>query len=109
MGADPRGNWSIETRVFPGVGQLTGSSAQSAEGLTVEQLSMWIANAQIRVSSTEAITLAGGTVVPTPLPGLPHHVTITGLTLAQLHAVFGPPQPNPTNAGGGGNPGGNPP
>ena len=88
--------WKIDTFTHGGV-ELTGTSAQSAPGLTVEELSRYVPNPQVRVTTTEAIVAAGGTVVPTPFPdkNLPYHVTITGLTLEQLDALFARPIPNP--------------
>jgi hypothetical protein len=88
--------WKIDTFDYNGV-ELTGTSAQSAPGLTVEELSRYVPNPQVRVTTTEAIVAAGGTIVPTPYPdkNLPYHVTITGLTLEQLDALFARPITNP--------------
>jgi hypothetical protein len=93
--------WRIDTFEEPRNGgiMITGSSASSEPGKTVAELSVGIPNGQVRVTTTEAIAAAGGAVVPSRrTPANPHHVTITGLTVAQLDAVFGPPVPNPSRA-----------
>jgi hypothetical protein len=75
---------------------VTGTTAHSDPGRTVAELSAWIATGQVRVTTVERIEAAGGRVIPTRRNAIqPYHVTITGLTLEELDAVFDPPLPNP--------------
>ena len=87
--------WRIDTFDENGV-TISGSSASSEPGKTVTELCVGIPSRQVRVTTTEQIAAAGGAVIPTRrTPASPYHVTITGLTVAQLNAVFGPPISNP--------------
>jgi hypothetical protein len=91
-----KGNWSNQTFNEGGV-MITGSSAHCEPGRSVAELSQWIAHAMVRVSTVERIQAAGGSVIPTQRSAAqPYHVTITGLTPEQFHAVFDPPIPNPS-------------
>ena len=91
LGPPPRGVWSIQTFQEAGV-WICGTTAHSEPGQTVAELATSTATPQLRVSSVERIRAAGGDVVPTRRgPGQPYHVTVTGLSLEQLDAVFDPP------------------
>jgi hypothetical protein len=95
LGPPPKGNWSIQTFDEVGV-TITGTTAYSEPGKTIAELSAYIASGEVRVSSIARIKAAGGNVIPTRRNAMqPYHVTITGLTLEQLDAVFDPPSPNP--------------
>src|SRR5262249_6509072 len=94
-GPPPRGVWSIQTFEEAGV-MVTGTTAHSEPAKTVAELAASTATGQVRVSSTERVRAAGGNVIPTRRnPMQPYHVTVTGLTLEQLDAVFDPPIPSP--------------
>jgi hypothetical protein len=98
IGPPPRGVWSIQTFEEAGV-SVTGTTAHSEPGKTVAELARSTATGQVRVSSVERIRAAGGDVLPTRRnPVQPYHVTVTGLALEQLDAVFGPPTPSPVEA-----------
>jgi len=87
--------WSIQTFKEAGV-MVTGTTAHSEPGKTIAELAASTATPQVRVSSVERIQAAGGNVIPTRRnPIQPYHVTLTGLTLEQLDAVFDPPIPSP--------------
>jgi hypothetical protein len=95
IGPPPRGVWSLQTFEEAGA-VVTGTTAHSEPGKTIAELSASSATGQVRVSSTERIRAAGGDVLPTRrCPVQPYHVTVTGLTLEQLDAVFDPPMPSP--------------
>jgi hypothetical protein len=95
----PQGGWSIQTFKEAGV-TVTGTTAHSEPGKTVEELALSTASSQIRVTSIGRIRAAGGDVIPTRRNAMqPYHVTITGLTLEQLDAVFDPPIPSPSESG----------
>jgi hypothetical protein len=87
--------WSIQT--FREGGELvTGTTAHSEPGKSVAELARSTATPQVRVSSVERIRAAGGDVIPTRRgPMQPYHVTVTGLTLEQIDAMFDPPIPSP--------------
>lgn len=88
--------WHIDTFNENGV-TITGTSANSEPGKTIAELSAGIHNSQIRTSTVERIQQAGGAVIPTRrFAANPFHVTVTGLTLQQLDAVFDPPMRNPS-------------
>jgi hypothetical protein len=95
VGPPPQGVWSIQTFREGGV-TITGTTAHSDPGKTVAELGASTATALVRVSSVERIRAAGGDVIPTRRgPIQPYHVTVTGLSLEQLAAVFDPPIPSP--------------
>ena len=95
IGSAAQGVWSIQTFEEAGV-TIRGTTAHSEPGKTVAELSAGIATPQVRVSSVARIRGAGGNVTPTRRNSIqPYHVTITGLTLEQLDAVFDAPIPNP--------------
>jgi hypothetical protein len=95
VGPPPLGGWSLQTFKEAGV-MITGTTAHSEPGKTIAELSASTATAQVRVSSTERIRAAGGNVIATRRnPIQPYHVTVTGLSLEQLDAVFDPPIPSP--------------
>jgi len=94
-GPPPRGMWSIQTFEEHGV-VITGSTAHSEPGKSIAELSVSTATGQVRVSSAERIRAAGGNIIPTRRSHIqPYHVTVTGLSLEQLDAVFEPPIPTP--------------
>ncbi len=99
LGPPPQGVWSIQTLQEAGV-WVTGTTAHSEPGRSVAELAASTATVQVRVSSTERIRAAGGDVIPTRRNHVqPYHVTVTGLTLEQLDAVFDLPLPSPTEQG----------
>lgn len=78
----------------PGTGILTGVSVQSFPGVPVEVLGSYVKNKQIGVTTVANIEAMGGTVTPDPLPNLPYHALLSGLTEEQMRALF-VVQPNP--------------
>jgi len=99
FGPPPQGVWSIQT-FREGGATITGTTAHSEPGKAVAELAASTATPQVRVSSVERIRAAGGDVIPPRRgPVQPYHVTVTGLTLEQLNAVFDPPIPSPAERG----------
>jgi hypothetical protein len=95
VGPPPQGVWSIQT-FREGAAMITGTTAHSEPGKAVAELAARTVTPQVRVSSVERIRAAGGDVIPTRRgPVQPYHVTVTGLILEQLDAVFDPPIPSP--------------
>jgi hypothetical protein len=99
VGPPPQGVWSLQTFREGGV-TITGTTAHSDPGKSVAELAASTATPLVRVSSVERIRVAGGDVIPTRRgPIQPYHVTVTGLSLEQLDAVFDPPIPSPAQLG----------
>jgi hypothetical protein len=99
VGPPPCGVWSIQT-FQEGGATITGTTAHSEPRKTVAELAASTATSHIRVSSTDRIRAVGGNVIPTRRDSMqPYHVTVTGLTLEQLDAVFDPPIPSHAGSG----------
>jgi hypothetical protein len=75
-------------------GLLGGVSVQSFPGVPVAVLGGYVMNKQIGVATLDAIEASGGTINPEPLPGLPFHAELSGLTEEQMLGLF-VVQPNP--------------
>jgi hypothetical protein len=94
-----RGMWSVQTFEENGV-IVTGSTAHSEPGKSIAELSASTATPQVRVSTLERIRETGGNIIPTRRSHIqPYQVTITGLSLEQLDAVFDPPITSPFQVG----------
>jgi len=71
-------------------GLLNGLSVNSAEGVSVEQLSRGIPNAQIGVTTVGKIQEAGGTITRSPTARNPYHCTMCGITAEKASKLFTP-------------------
>jgi RHS repeat-associated protein len=74
---------------------VTGFSAESAPGKSVEELSKGVPNAHIGCCKAGEVRAAGGDVVPTSGRS-PNHVTVTGVSPAQGSQLLTPTIPNPS-------------
>lgn len=72
---------------------IVGFSTQSAPGASLEDLSQYIRNNQVGVTTVGAIREAGGAVTQTSGWGL--HATVSGLDPATAAGLFGESIPNP--------------
>jgi RHS repeat-associated protein len=79
-----------------GNGNLQGVSVQSANGASVEQLTVKIQNNQVGVTTVREVEAAGGVVEPTPRPDNPLHATMGGITPTQAEELFTPTIRNPS-------------
>ena len=71
------GSWSV----FTGLGVSLSDLARSCR------------NNQVRLTTVQAILMAGGSLRPSPGP--PHHHDLYGLTPQQFDAILSLPEPNP--------------
>jgi len=76
---------------------VTGFSAESAPGKSVEELSKGVPNGQVGCCTVGEVRAAGGDVVPTSGRS-PNHATVTGLSPAQASGLLTPTVPNPAKA-----------
>ncbi|MDR6157129.1 RHS repeat-associated protein [Chryseobacterium sp. SLBN-27] len=77
-------------------GLLDGVSVNSANGLTVQELSAGIKNGQIGTTTVGEVEALGGQVKPSPTANNPNHATMSGLTAEQAEKLFNPTIKNPT-------------
>ena len=73
---------------------IRGVSVESADGITIVELSRAIPHRQIGVTTVGEIREAGGDVVQTSGRSL-YHATLTGLTPEQISELFTPTILNP--------------
>ena len=73
---------------------IRGVSVESAEGVTIAELSRAIPHRQIGVTTVGEIRKAGGDVVQTSGRS-PHHATLTGLTPKKISELLTPTIQNP--------------
>ncbi len=73
---------------------VTGISVESADRLSVTELSMMIPHGQIGVTTVGEVRKAGGDVIRTSGRS-PHHATLTGLTPEQISHILTPTVSNP--------------
>lgn len=76
-------------------GTLSGVSVQSAPGVSLEELAGYLPNNQIGVSTVGDVRAAGGNVVPQPIPGIPYHAELSGITPQIAQQLFQPTIRNP--------------
>jgi RHS repeat-associated protein len=74
---------------------VTGFSAESAPGKSVEELSKGVPNGQVGCCKVGEVRAAGGDVIPTSGRS-PNHVTVTGVSPAQGSQLLTPTIPNPS-------------
>ena len=77
-------------------GNLNGVSVNSANGLSVDNLSNGIPNGKVGTTTVGAIRDLGGDVTPSPTLNNPHHATLSGITANQASSLFNPIIPNPS-------------
>ena len=79
-------------------GTLTGVSAQSRAGVSVNELAQPFRHNQVGVTTVGDIRQAGGRVTSDGSSANPNHATVDGLTAGQLEKLFTPTIPNPVPA-----------
>lgn len=77
---------------------ITGVSVESAEGVTIAELSRAIPHRQIGVTTVGEIRKVGGDVIRTSGRSL-YHATLTGLTPEQISNLLTPTILNPIRGG----------
>jgi hypothetical protein len=73
---------------------ITGASVECAEGLSVEELAVFIPHGQVGVTTVGAIRAAGGDVVRTTGRS-PNHATLVGLSPEEASRLLTPTRPKP--------------
>jgi len=77
-------------------GLLNNVSVNSAEGLSIKQLSTGIPNGKIGTTTVSQIEALGGKVTASPTKNNPFHSTLSGITSQQAEKLFNPTFKNPT-------------
>lgn len=77
-------------------GLLHGVSVNSAEGLSIKELSTGIPNGKIGTTTVSQIEALGGKVKASPTKNNPYHSTLSGITAEQAEKLFNPTIKNPT-------------
>ena len=77
-------------------GLLSGVSVNSAEGLSIKELSTGIPNGKIGTTTMSQIKKLGGKVEPKPTKNNPFHSILSGITAKQAEKLFNPVIKNPT-------------
>ena len=73
---------------------VIGASVECADGMSVEELAVFIPHGQIGVTRVGAIRAVGGDVVRTS-GRCPHHATLVGLSPEEASRLLTPVTPNP--------------
>ena len=73
---------------------VIGVSAESAPGLTVEQLAANLPHGRVGVTTVGKVREAGGDVIPTRGRS-PNHATVTNIGAEELSRLLNPTIPNP--------------
>ncbi|MFC4262078.1 DUF6443 domain-containing protein [Ferruginibacter yonginensis] len=76
-------------------GQINGASVNSANNLSIKELSSGIPNNKVGTTTVGDIRAAGGQVTPSPNDRNPNHATLSGITPQKAEALFKPTIDNP--------------
>jgi RHS repeat-associated protein len=71
-------------------GRMTGVSTNSANGLSLKELTCNIKHGSVGTTTVGDVIAAGGTVTPSPTRANPSHATVDGLTPEQAEGLFRP-------------------
>lgn len=76
-------------------GNLNGVSVNSANGVSLRQLTSGIPNGQVGVTTVGEIRRTGGSVKPSPTANNPYHCIMCGITPNKAESLFTPTIKNP--------------